>query len=180
MGYTPGLLDTKMICVFEPLEAHAFRMVVLEEEPESGSKQVFDIIVIDRRAPLAQQLRAAAFFERTGLEPEITWRAPWDVDLSRTRTHAGRVRRIIEAYPGAEACAEKETVEIACPARPLERIEYTIRMTPNGILPTHLTLYLFEPQGQWDGCGLTLAEAEEKYPRDRYRWVDATNTRFAA
>jgi len=174
MGYTPGLLDTKMICVFEPLDAHEFRMVVLEEEPESGAKQVVDIIIIDRRAPLAQQLRAAAFFDRTGLEPDITWRAPWEVDLSRTRTHAGRVRRIIEAYPGADACADKTTEDIACPARPLERIEYSTRVSIGE------TLYLFEPCGEWDGCGLRLSEAEEKYPRDRYRWVDTTKTRFAA
>lgn len=180
MGYVPGLLNTKMICTFEAIDANELRMIVLEEDTESGAMQVFDIILIDRRAPLAQQLRDAAFFERTGLDPQITWKAPWEVDLARTRTDAGRVRRIIEAYPGAEACADKIPAQLACPPRPLERIEYTTHLTPNGISPTHMTLYLFEPEGQWDGCGLSLTEAEEKYPQDRYRWIDVTAKRRAA
>lgn len=48
----------------------------------------------------------------------------------------------------------------------LEPIDYAVAYTEHGEL-----LY-FYPDGIWDDCKLTLQEAEEKYPKTKYKWIE--------
>jgi hypothetical protein len=97
------------IAIFEPITATTLRMVVLEVE--DGGKSVIEIAEIDTDQPRNANLALLTrFVENSGLEFEMGYRAHWDVSLGRARLTRSRIGKIIDAYPGIDACGEARDI----------------------------------------------------------------------
>jgi hypothetical protein len=93
---------------FEPIADNILRVIVFEEDEDTGCKMVYDIIEMHKDEPLAPRVRLITkFLGRHSTPPLVHYRARWEAPLARLRSEQSRVRRIIKAYPGASACLDE-------------------------------------------------------------------------
>ena len=98
--------DRRATCTFEPIDATKLRMVVIEHDTMFlGSNEVLDIVEVDCSASRPQAIKALTrFIQNSGIGFDLAFKAPWSVDLGRTRKVKGILEKVLSAYPGADGC----------------------------------------------------------------------------
>jgi hypothetical protein len=104
------MMTRTAIALFEAINDSIMRMVVMEVEDEEQSViEIAEIDLNDRRSKNISILMRV--FKNSGLEFEITYKASWEVDLGRAQLTESKIGKIIDAYPGKDACGDQ--IEIA-------------------------------------------------------------------
>lgn len=105
-------MDVNATCSFEPIDARTMRMIVIEYD-EDGFSQVIEIVEASLDDPRPATLKKLLNFDlRSGLDFILGFRAQWPVSLKGTRSNAGRIGRILDAYPGRDACGDMIELEL--------------------------------------------------------------------
>lgn len=104
---------------FEPIWnlENRVRIIIFDIDDDTGAKSVRDIIELDTDKPMDRKTRGNLdeFTNCIWSSEYVTYAAYWPASLKRLRSDASRIRRIIENYPGPEACKEMKDIPYNLP-----------------------------------------------------------------